>query len=347
MKRLFNISYLLESLIVSIMLGWIIPLIYIFRTFFNNEPINRQNVIDGIVFSFTVTFCIYYINVQVVKKFHKIEKKFRSQFNRLFIEMALTIAISIIVMTIVFKLYAFITGFQSRSEKAELYNNIIIAIIVNIIAVSIIEMLFFINKWKKSIIETEQLKRQNVEIQYAALTSQVNPHFLFNSLNALNSLIQNDPAKALIFNREFAKIYRYVLDSKDKLVVTLQDELTFLNSYLYLQKIRFDTALQYQIDINYNCMEYYLPPLSLQLLVENSIKHNEISEEKPLKIKISGEGMEMTIINNYQPIEGGGRSGGIGIKNLIERYSHYTDLIPEFKIENNQYIARIPLLKDE
>jgi two-component system, LytTR family, sensor kinase len=347
MKMLFKLNYFFESLIVSILVGWIIPLIYILGAFFNNQPIDKQNVIDGVVFSFSVTFCIYYINIQIVKKIQKNEKKFYSQFSRLFFELALTIIISIIVMTIVFKVYLLITNFQAASKNVALYNNIIIAIIVNLIAVSIIEMLFFINKWKKSIIEAEQLKRQNVEIQYAALASQVNPHFLFNSLNALNSLIQNDPAKALIFNREFAKIYRYVLDSKDKLVVTLQDELTFLNSYLYLQKIRFDKALQSQIEINYNCMDYYLPPLSLQLLVENSIKHNEISEEKPLKIKISGEGMELKVVNNYQPLEGASRCGGIGIKNLIERYSHYTDIIPEFKIENNEYIARIPLLKDE
>jgi two-component system, LytTR family, sensor kinase len=339
--------YFLEALLVSIAMAIIIPGIYLIRAYNLDLPTDRQNIITGVVFSFTVTFCIYFVNIGIVNKIQKAEKRFKSQISRIIFEMLLTIIISSIVMYIVLTIHMKILGIENDLKHYTFYDNIIIAIIVNIIAVSITELVFFINKWKKSLVEAEQLKRQNIEIQYAALTSQVNPHFLFNSLNALNSLIQTDPAKALIFNREFAKIYRYVLDSKDKLVVTLQEELNFLNSYLYLQKIRFDTALQYQIEINYNCIDYYLPPLSLQLLVENSIKHNEISEEKPLHIKITGEGMELTIINNYQPIEAGNRSGGIGLKNLIERYSHYTDIEPVFKIENMEYIARIPLLKDE
>jgi two-component system, LytTR family, sensor kinase len=347
MKGIFNLNYFIESLIVSLIVGIIVPLVYILRIFFYNQPVSSLHIIDGVVFSFTVTFCIYYVNMSIVRKFHKIDKKFQSQFSRILVEFALTLVVSVVFIYILSILYIHLTKIKSGIQNVTIYDNIIIAIIINFIAVSFIETLFFIDKWKNSLLEGEQLKRQNIEIQYAALTSQVNPHFLFNSLNALSSLIQSDPSKALIFNREFAKIYRYVLDSKDKLVVTLQDELNFLYSYLYLQKIRFDNSLQYQIEINYSCMDYYLPPLSLQLLVENSIKHNEISDEKPLKIKVCGDGMELTITNNYQPIEKNSRSGGIGIRNLIERYSHYTDIVPVFKIENNEYIAKIPLLKDE
>jgi sensor histidine kinase YesM len=214
--------------------------------------------------------------------------------------------------------------------------------------VLIIEAIFFFKKWKNSLVESEQLRRKNIEIQYAALTSQINPHFLFNSLNALSSLIQADPDKAVVFTREFSKIYRYVLDSNDKLMVTLQDELNFLYSFLYLQKIRFDKALEYNIEINAGCLDLLLPPLSLQILVENAIKHNEISEENPLLITIQGKNDQLTVSNNYRPIKKvTDRSGGLGLKNLVERYAHYTDIKPVFNIEDNHYNAIIPLLKDE
>lgn len=347
MAKRFKLNYFLEALLASIIVGIVIPSVYLARAFYNNYSLEMNRIIDGIIFSFVVTFCLYYANIFIIKKIQNDEKKFKSQFFRLFIELLITIMVSVILMLIIHRIFIRIWNLSPEEAHMGVYDNIVIAIIVTLICVSINEVIFFLNKWKKSLVETEQLKRQNIESQYAALTSQVNPHFLFNSLNALNSLIQNDPEKALIFNREFAKIYRYVLDSKDKLVVTLQDELNFLNSYLYLQKIRYDNALLYQIEINYSCMDYYLPPLSIQLLVENSIKHNEVSEEKPLHIKITGDNAELTITNNYQPIEHDIKHEGIGLKNLIERYSHYTDIVPLFKIENNEYIARIPLLKDE
>jgi two-component system, LytTR family, sensor kinase len=343
----FKYTYLTESFLAAIIVGIIIPGIYLARAYYNNTPFMIQNAIEGVIFSFSVTFCLYFANSWIIEIIQKAEKKFKSQVSRLFFELLVTMVISVVLMYFFVKIFLFVRNVDPKETRIGMYDSIVIAIIVTLICVSITELFFFLNKWKKTLVETEQLKRQNIESQYAALTSQVNPHFLFNSLNALNSLIQNDPEKALIFNREFAKIYRYVLDSKDKLVVTLQEELDFLNSYLYLQKIRYDKALQYQIEINFSCMDYYLPPLSLQLLIENSIKHNEVSEEKPLHIKISCEGMELTIINNYQPIGSEKRSEGIGLKNLIERYSHYTDIMPVFKIENNEYIARIPLLKDE
>jgi LytS/YehU family sensor histidine kinase len=276
-----------------------------------------------------------------------IEKRFGSQFGRIALELVMTICISAMVMTLVFMAFLRIHSIDLNHNANHLFDNILIAAIVNIVAVLIIEAIFFFKKWKNSLVESEQLRRKNIEIQYAALTSQINPHFLFNSLNALSSLIQADPDKAVVFTREFSKIYRYVLDSNDKLIVTLQDELNFLYSFLYLQKIRFDKALEYNIEINAGCLDLLLPPLSLQILVENAIKHNEISEENPLLITIQGRNDQITVSNNYRPIKKVTDRSGLGLKNLVERYAHYTDIKPVFNIEDNHYNAIIPLLKDE
>lgn len=343
-----KISFLVEALIVNLFPGIIIPFLFFLKMVVSQGEIIWGNYLFGVFFSYVVSFCIYFFNVGIVQYLQGNEKKFRSQFNRIMLELIITICISAIVMTLVFLTFLRFFNYNIHNNAVELYNNIIIAIIVNIVAIFLFEALFFFKKWKNSLIESEQLRRKNVEIQYAALTSQVNPHFLFNSLNVLSSLIQTDPDKAVIFTREFSKIYRYVLDSNDKLIVPLQDELNFLYSFLYLQKIRFDKALEYHIEVNAGCLDLLLPPLSLQLLVENAIKHNEISDENPLTINISGNIDRVRVSNNYRPIKKATTSeGGLGVKNLMERYSHYTDVKPEFYIENQYYHAIIPLLKDE
>jgi two-component system, LytTR family, sensor kinase len=350
MMRLFHkrIPLFLEASLASVAIGCLIPLIFLLKAIISGQPVNLSGYLFGFVFSFTVSFCIYYFNIRIVAKFQQHEKSFRSQVSRILLELFITMGISGIVMAVVFLAFAHAMSIGLQGITSALFDNIMIAIIVNVIVVVLVEISFFIGKWKNSLVESEQLRRKNMEIQYAALTSQINPHFLFNCLNALSSLIQTDPNKAIVFTREFSKIYRYVLDSKDKLVVSLKEELNFLNSYLYLQKIRFDNGLVQTIDIQEECLQFFLPPLSLQLLVENAIKHNVISEENPLFLTIRGSGTQLTVINNYNPIKKSrSEEGGLGLKNLADRYSHYTDIVPEFRVDNNQYTAIIPLLKDE
>jgi sensor histidine kinase YesM len=343
-----KISFLLEAVILSLLLGILIPFVFLLKAVFAHQEIIWVNFLTGFIFSFAVSFAIYFFNVGIVHKMQQMENKFRSHFIRILLELLITGCIAALVMTIVFMVYMKLYQIEYSQSVSGLFDNILIAIIVTIVSVFIIEAIFFFKKWKNSLIEFEQLRRKNVEIQYAALTSQINPHFLFNSLNALSSLIQDDPEKAVVFTREFSKIYRYVLDTKDRLIVSLQEELKFIDSFLYLQKIRFDKGLVYNIEINASCLDLFLPPLSLQLLVENSIKHNEISEENPLHITIQGNDSRLMVTNNYRPIKKvSGPASGLGLTNLVERYSHYTDIIPEFKVDNNQYVAIIPLLKDE
>jgi two-component system LytT family sensor kinase len=343
-----RIGFLLEAVLLSLIVGLLIPFIFLLKAVFSHQVIAWNDFFAGFIFSFVVSFCIYFFNVRIVHKLQQMEKSFRSQFTRILLELVITICISSVVMTMVLIAFMRLYRYDFDKNSYQLFDNIVIAIIVNVVAVFIIEAIFFFKKWKNSLLESEQLRRKNVEIQYAALTSQINPHFLFNSLNALSSLIQADPEKAVVFTREFSKIYRYVLDSKDRLIVSLQEELNFLYSFLYLQKIRYDKGLEYTIEINASCLDLLLPPLSLQLLVENAIKHNEISQENPLVITIKGNNSQVTVSNNYRPIKKvSSYEGGLGLKNLVERYSHYTDIKPDFNIENHQYRAIIPLLKDE
>ena len=147
-------------------------------------------------------------------------------------------------------------------------------------------VLFFKN-WKESAVQQEKLKREQLALQYETLKSQVNPHFLFNNLNALTSLISTNPEKAIDFVKKLSEVYRYVLDQKDSEMVALDTELKFVESYVFLQKIRFGNNLDVQMDIRHK--NFKVIPLSLQMLVENAIKHNEISDRHPLQIRIYSE----------------------------------------------------------
>lgn len=194
--------------------------------------------------------------------------------------------------------------------------------------------------------ELFNVQQENLQSQFEALKSQINPHFMFNSLNVLSGLINADVAKAQLFIDEFSQIYRYVLETIDQPVVTLNKEFDFMRSYLFLQQIRYGESLTYSVDIVAEQLQLLVPPLSLQVLLENAMKHNIVNEEKPLKIEIYSEGDFLFIKNPIQP-KISGTSTGLGLKNLIKRYALICQLEPLFKVENNYYIAKIPLIKAE
>ena len=191
-----------------------------------------------------------------------------------------------------------------------------------------------------------KVQKENLQSQFEILKSQINPHFMFNSLNVLSGLINADVTKAQLFIDEFSQIYRYVLETIEQPVVTLNKEFDFMRSYLFLQQIRYGESLTYSVDILAEHLQLLVPPLSLQVLLENAMKHNIVNEEKPLKIEIYSKGDFLFIKNPIQP-KISGTSTGLGIKNLIKRYALICKLEPKFKVENNYYVAKIPLIKVE
>ncbi|MDA3928182.1 MAG: histidine kinase [Prolixibacteraceae bacterium] len=216
--------------------------------------------------------------------------------------------------------------------------------ILTIIVVTMVEGVFFFKEWQKNMVLTEKLQKEAMQSQLEVLKNQVNPHFLFNSLNVLSSLVYSSPEKAEAFIEKFASVYRYILNIQGKMVVPLKDELEFLNAYLYLQKIRFNEGLNIQISIEEEKQALFIPPLCLQQLVENAIKHNVVGAEKPLSIEVYNKGDDLFVVNNLQKRDEPLSSTGVGLKNLTNRYFHFANVKPEFKEENMQFIAKAPLL---
>jgi sensor histidine kinase YesM len=201
-----------------------------------------------------------------------------------------------------------------------LYSTVTITIIISMFMTS---RLFLFN-WRQASIDAEKAKQESIKAQYESLKSQVNPHFLFNSLNALTNLVYQDQDQAAKFIKQLSAVYRYVLDSRDKEVVSINDELKFLESYLFLQQIRFGDKLNVQMDIPQ--AEGRVAPLALQMLLENAIKHNVISEDDPLTIHIYRQAADLIIENTVKRKQILAEdSSGLGLKNIKRRYEYLTD----------------------
>ena len=196
------------------------------------------------------------------------------------------------------------------------------------------------------LVKTAKMEKAHILSQYEILKNQIHPHFLFNSMNILSSLIPRSPQKAIKFTKQFSKVFRTLLEMNEEVLIPLEQELEFIKSYLFLQKMRFDESLKIEVRIAKSKVNHLLPPFGLQLLIENAIKHNIISEEIPLKILIASEGDYLKVVNNLQPRGTDLKSTGIGLKNLKARYKMLTDIPVIFEEKDSTYTAKIPLIKE-
>ena len=176
-------------------------------------------------------------------------------------------------------------------------------------------------KWKASAIETERLKKNYFQSQLEGLKTQVNPHFLFNSLNSLSALIYSDQEKAVKFVDEMSKVYRYLLRSNENELIPLKAEIQFVHSFFHMLKTRYNNGIELHLNIKDQHMDYLIAPLTLQMLIENAVKHNIISFDKPLRIDISSDSSDvLTVNNNLQKKLTKVLSNGIGLQNIITKY---------------------------
>ncbi|GAB3886375.1 hypothetical protein GCM10028825_15520 [Spirosoma agri] len=196
-------------------------------------------------------------------------------------------------------------------------------------------------------VRAERLEKENVQAQFAALKSQVNPHFLFNSLSILSSLVHADAELSEKFIDQLSRAYRYILEQKDNERVLLKTELEFIQAYRFLLNIRFENKFDVVINVpEADQTRYSIAPLTLQLLVENAVKHNRMSTKEPLHVYIQLEGDCLLVQNNLQPRPQSENSTGVGLQNIITRYALLTDQ-PVWVGENEgAFIVKIPLLNE-
>jgi len=318
-----------------------------FYEFFESLLFNSIfSIIITLIISWAILSTLYWLNKRVPWTDNILK--------RLLAEILTTFPIALLLGYIIGNILFYVNPYHNQTYSNFIFNFLIISAVMNFVLVAISDWFYFFNRWKDSLVENQKiltdnaiLEKENIESQYEVLKNQINPHFLFNSLNVLSSLVHTNPDKAEDFIDEFAELYRYILDQNIKDIVPLYEEIKISKSYVFLQEIRFEKAVECHFNFEAKDMvEYYIFPLAAQTLLENALKHNTATLELPLKIEISIHENHLIVSNNLQVRAHKSISTGIGISNLTMRYKHF-NLIPIFEKTETHYNCYLPLMKKD
>jgi len=307
---------------------------------FRSDIINWDNTINTIIYTFfyaNLSWAVltYFINNNLIKK--------RNNYRYL---LGFLLIVSLGLASYVYDyIYSLFTANPFPLNDGNNNNNrnymiLLRGVIISCLYYFIVFYLYILEEKQKSSIEIEYLKQAQLTANLSSLKEQLSPHFLFNTLNTLASLTNEKNVKDYV--GELANVYRYVLQFQEKDVVLLQQEIDFVISYLFIIKTRLENAIDFTIDIDEATMQSKLPPLTLQILVENAIKHNIAAEYKPLRLRIYNTYDNLIIIeNNFQPKSSASNSTGTGLSNTLKRYLLLFD--KKIEIENDEQYFRVKL----
>jgi two-component system, LytTR family, sensor kinase len=268
---------------------------------------------------------------------------------RLVVSITSTIVYSAIAWVLIIWVWVIVTEGTVLSFSALIkiipknLNSLIMSLCITFFVSTLMHGRSFLINWRSTLVEAERLKKERVEAQYETLKNQVNPHFLFNSLNVLTTLVHKDADLAEQFIKQLAHNYRYILDTREREVVSIEEEINNLEAYIFLMKIRFGESLKCHIDVNFNGQ---IAPLTLQMLVENALKHNEISKAHPLSIDVFlAENKEYIVVkNNLQKKNNVADSTGVGLENIKSGYKFLSDKEVIINQDNDFFIVNIPII---
>lgn len=307
----------------------------------------------GPVFYFTlgwvgvIAFLLWIGNRLLTKGLDKVMSWSRFGNIRFFVQLFLALAyLALLINLIYYSIKIMLVGLSPTTEQLIVANGWGIVIFVPVF--SIYFSLHFLRHWRQSELEVEKFQKETMRSQLDSLKNHLDPHFLFNNLNILASLIETDQASSKKFIHKFAEVYRILLKSKSDDLVTLDDEMEFIQSYIYLIKTRFEENIRFEIDIAAEAKGKMIPPLTIQMLLENAIKHNAISEKNPLRIGIKHHSDDKLIIwNSLNKSNSVAGSPGTGLANIKQRYAHFTNEPVEVTESNDLFEVQIPLLQIE
>jgi len=239
-------------------------------------------------------------------------------------------------------------GFEGKDWDEFITNERLIYYAVFLLITIVISIVFhavyFYRSWQEKKVNEQKIIAGTASARFDALKNQLDPHFLFNSLNVLTSLIEEAPDQAQKFTTSLSKVYRYVLEQKNKDLVTVDEELNFAQTYVRLLKMRFEDSIVFEIPEKSRNPEAKIVPLSLQLLLENAVKHNVVSVSKPLRITVSEEGGMLMVSNNLQEKQGVKKSSGVGLQNIRQRYHILTNREVLVNKTASKFSVSIPML---
>ncbi|MFC0605435.1 histidine kinase [Winogradskyella pulchriflava] len=335
----------IKNIIITFCIGCIVFVLgSLFSTGFNFESINEFLIYFSIYQLYT--FVLSYVNTLVFNYLEK--RKFSSNeiVKRIvygILGSTIVTLITIFILRVFIEVVIFGDSFDHFITH-ESWKGYSFGLWITLTIVSVFYVIYFYNRYQKNKIKEQKVIAGTASAKFDALKNQLDPHFLFNSLNVLTSLIEENPDAAQKFTTSLSKVYRYVLEQKNKELVTVDEELNFARTYMSLLKTRFEDSIIFEIPDKASNPESKVVPLSLQLLLENAVKHNMVTSSKPLHIKIYEDKGHLVVMNNLQPKQIVKKSSGVGLENIKQRYS----LLSNRKVIINQrakdFAVAIPML---
>lgn len=328
--------------VITVLVGTVI---YLLLHKISPQQKGEGNELGSLLTCIIITFFVWDGNIYLDSELNNYISWEENVKKRVVLQLLVTFIYTIVTIYISLFIYnSFVCKLPPQQQGDFLIPSLIIGLVTSFIISSVELSRQFFKNWKESLLEVEKYRTESVAAQLQNLKSQLNPHFLFNNLSVLSSLVYLDQDKAVEFINQLSKVYRYLLDNKNNELISLEDEMKFMDSYFYLLKIRFGENIRFDIEIDKESFGKNIPPLSLQILVENAMKHNQISTSKPLCISIKTVNNQLMICNNLQKREVYEDSSKTGIVNIQTRYSYFTDQKIEISSLNNQFCVVLPLL---
>lgn len=271
--------------------------------------------------SLAETMVLWEVNRFAILRIRQWFPSMEQTYRRIGVSLVVCMVLTVVVRSLNMLLYDK-TAFWGYQFPIEAYlQSIAVALLFVIIVGGFYEGIYYFQQWKSLVVETETLKRESLQTQLDSLKAQINPHFLFNSLGSLSSLIEESPEKAQDFVAGLSQVYRYLLQSNEQTLISLQKEMDFIDAYYSLLQTRFTQGLQLKTSIDAECMEMLLPPLTLQLLLENAVKHNAVLPARPLVIEIFTDNEQyLHVRNNLQTKSSPVPSNKTGLNNIVTKY---------------------------
>ncbi|MEZ4841979.1 MAG: 2TM domain-containing protein [Flavobacteriaceae bacterium] len=337
-----------KLLFIGVMIGAFLFLVDLFFKYLSgNVMIFDKSTVVSFGYYLLYAIPLTFVNAYFFEYYNKLSLK---RYGKYKILLGMLGGISVTMVTLIF-----IKMFQEMAIDGENFDEYLMgeqknglfyitSLIITVIITIIFHAFFFYKELQKRKVTEQKIIAGTASAQFDALKNQLDPHFLFNSLNVLTSLIDENPDAAQKFTTSLSKVYRYVLEQKNKELVTVDEELQFAKTYVSLLKMRFEGSIFFDIPDKATNPDAKVVPLSLQLLLENAVKHNIVDSSKPLHIKIVEQEGYLVVENNLQPKEIIKKSSGVGLSNIQQRYGLLTNREVLIHKTSSSFIVKLPVL---
>ncbi len=337
----------LKEFLKAVALGSVIFVVLIIIRLVSGGSIQwNQNLLLSFLFTMLYSVSLYLANAMIFIFLDKVYKHDRFTAKRLLLGFVLSFALTLFIIFLLRLAEEVLINQKSWETfiRAEKPANYTVSVIIFFFVTLFIHAFYFYKAYQENKVKEQKIIAGTASAKFESLKNQIDPHFLFNSLNVLSSLIEENPENAQRFTTSLSKVYRYVLEQKDKELVSVTEELSFAKTYMNLLKMRFENSLFYELPDEIANPDAKVVPLSLQLLLENTVKHNVVSEQKPLYIRIFIDGDYLAIQNDFQKKEVLQDRQGVGLQNIVNRYAIITNR--KLLIEQNEktFTVKIPIL---